>query len=137
MRDEKQQFPLFDNIEVNLNKNYNNFYLDDDENSCIDTVRRETDRHLTRYLKNYGDVALSRIDKERIKSEYRHRGTQTINSNLKRRDIMLNEEHNLSMPLLREMPKLTRNQFLNFPEMGTTRRKRKSDSLKQKWDVFY
>uniref|UniRef100_A0A0A1WF48 Uncharacterized protein n=1 Tax=Zeugodacus cucurbitae TaxID=28588 RepID=A0A0A1WF48_ZEUCU len=135
LSDEKPQLPAFDSIEIKLNKSDKYCYLDDDENSCIDSVRRETDRHLSRYLKNYGDVALLRIDKQRSKSESRHRGTQTINSNLKRRDIMLNEEHNLSMPLLREMPKMTRKQFLNFPEMVVTQRKRKIDCLKRKWEV--
>ncbi|XP_054082229.1 uncharacterized protein LOC105220240 isoform X6 [Zeugodacus cucurbitae] len=135
LSDEKPQLLAFDSIEIKLNKSDKYCYLDDDENSCIDSVRRETDRHLSRYLKNYGDVALLRIDKQRSKSESRHRGTQTINSNLKRRDIMLNEEHNLSMPLLREMPKMTRKQFLNFPEMVVTQRKRKIDCLKRKWEV--
>ncbi|XP_069962773.1 uncharacterized protein [Bactrocera oleae] len=127
--DEKPQVPHFDSIEVKY------VYLDEDESSCIDSVRHGTDNHLSRYLKNYGDVARWRIDKERGKSESRDYGIQTIDSNVKWRDVMLNEEHNLSMPLLREMPKITRKQILNYPEMGTTQRKRKIDCLKQKWEV--
>ncbi|XP_039969870.1 uncharacterized protein LOC120781705 isoform X3 [Bactrocera tryoni] len=127
--DEKPQVPHLDSIEVKC------FYLDEDENSCIDGVRHETDKHLSRYMKNYGDVARLRIDKECSKSESRHFGTQTINSNLKRRDIMLKEEHYLSMPLLREMPKMTRKQLLNCPEMDTAHRTRKLNCIKQKWEV--
>uniref|UniRef100_A0A034WH71 Uncharacterized protein n=2 Tax=Bactrocera dorsalis TaxID=27457 RepID=A0A034WH71_BACDO len=128
--DEKPQVPHLDSIEVK------NFYLDEDENSCIDSVRTETDKHLSRYMKNYGDVARLRIDKECSKSESRHCGTQTINSNLKRRDIMLKEEHNLSMPLLREMPKMTRKQLLNCPEIDTAHRRRKLNCIEQKWEVW-
>uniref|UniRef100_A0A0K8UKM3 Uncharacterized protein n=3 Tax=Bactrocera latifrons TaxID=174628 RepID=A0A0K8UKM3_BACLA len=127
--DEKPHVPHLDSIEVKY------FYLDEDENSSIDSVRHETDKHLSRYMKNYGDVARLWIDKECSKSESYHCVTQTINSNLKRRDIMLKEEHNLSMPLLREMPKMTRKQLLNCSEMDTAHRRRKLSCIKQKWEV--
>ncbi|XP_054741951.1 uncharacterized protein LOC129247075 [Anastrepha obliqua] len=104
------------------------FYFGNDANVSIDNVRRTVDKKIYQYLKNYDE-------KERNKNESRHRGTQTNNENMNRRDIMLHEEHNLSMPLLQEMPKMTRLEYINYAKLSTKQRKRKLDCLKQKCQI--
>ncbi|KAH8329128.1 hypothetical protein KR074_004312 [Drosophila pseudoananassae] len=114
------------------------FELDSADEQTVERVRRQTDQRLSRYLKNYGDLAAKHQHQqqqlERSKSESRNRGTQTLPQSLARRDVVLREAagHNLSMPLLREMPKMTRQ------ETGTTlagNGQRKMDNLKKRWEV--
>ncbi|XP_041674575.1 trichohyalin [Drosophila eugracilis] len=116
------------------------FDLDSADEQAVERVRRQTDQRLSRYLKNYGDLAtkqhqkVKQLELQRSKSESRHRGTQTTPQSLARRDVVLREAagHNLSMPLLREMPKMTRQ------ETGTPlaeNSQRKIDNLKKRWEV--
>ncbi|XP_053960446.1 LOW QUALITY PROTEIN: uncharacterized protein LOC128864721 [Anastrepha ludens] len=106
------------------------FYFGNDENVSIDNVRRTVDKKLYQYLKNYNE-------EERNKNESRHRGTQSNNENMNRRDIMLHEEHNLSIPLLQEMPKMTRLEYINYAKLSTKQRKRKLDCLEQKCQLIF
>ncbi|XP_030569761.1 uncharacterized protein LOC115769197 [Drosophila novamexicana] len=111
----------------------NSFELDSADEQAMERVRRQTDQRLSRYLKNYGDLA-AKQQHMRSKSESRHRGTQTTPQSLGRRDVVLHEAltQNLSMPLLREMPKMTRK------ETATTldgNRQQKMDNLKKRWEV--
>ncbi|EDW76100.2 uncharacterized protein Dwil_GK14847 [Drosophila willistoni] len=105
--------------------------VDSADEHAMERIRRQTDQRLSRYLKNYGDLASN----QRSKSESRHRGTQTTPQTIGRRDVVLREAvapHNLSMPLLREMPKMTRK------ETGmtlTSNNQRKIDHLKKRWEV--
>ncbi|KAH8266671.1 hypothetical protein KR018_009527 [Drosophila ironensis] len=116
------------------------FELDSADEHALARVRRQTDQRLSRYLRNYGDLAAKQQQKQhqqdlqRSKSESRHRGTQTTPQSLARRDVVLREAagHNLSMPLLREMPKMTRQ------ETGATltgNGPRRMDNLKKRWEV--
>ncbi|XP_001357326.3 uncharacterized protein [Drosophila pseudoobscura] len=119
--------------------------IDSADEQAMERVRRQTDKRLSRYLQNYGDLASKQqrklIKKEqeqlqlhRSKSESRHRGTQTMPQSLARRDVVLREApgHNLSMPLLREMPKMTRKETgATLPVNG----QRGIDSLKKRWEV--
>ncbi|KAH8404820.1 hypothetical protein KR222_004536 [Zaprionus bogoriensis] len=113
----------------------NSFELDSADEQAMERVRRQTDKRLSRYLKNYGDLAAKHQQQEqqqlaRSKSESRHCGTQTTPLSLRRRDVVLHEApaQNLSMPLLREMPKMTRKETT---ETG----QRKIDNLKKRWEV--
>ncbi|XP_017047954.1 uncharacterized protein LOC108092736 [Drosophila ficusphila] len=116
------------------------FELDSADEQAVERVRRQTDQRLSRYLKNYGDLATKQQQKlqqqelQRSKSESRHRGTQTMPQSLGRRDVVLRESagQNLSMPLLREMPKMTRQETgAPLAENG----QRKIDNLKKRWEV--
>ncbi|XP_070072082.1 uncharacterized protein [Drosophila takahashii] len=111
------------------------FELDSADEQAVERVRRQTDQRLSRYLKNYGDLATKQHQKvHRSKSDSRHRGTQTTPQSLARRDVVLREAagHNLSMPLLREMPKMTRQETgAPLAENG----QRKIDNLKKRWEV--
>ncbi|XP_044316143.1 uncharacterized protein LOC108053034 isoform X1 [Drosophila rhopaloa] len=116
------------------------FELDSADEQAVERVRRQTDQRLSRYLKNYGDLAtkqhqkLQQLELQRSKSESRHRGTQTTPQSLGRRDVVLREAagHNLSMPLLREMPKMTRQETgAPLAQNG----QRKMDNLKKRWEV--
>ncbi|KAH8263874.1 hypothetical protein KR038_008808 [Drosophila bunnanda] len=115
------------------------FELDSADEQSMERVRRQTDQRLSRYLRNYGDLATKQQEKQlelqRSKSDSRHRGTQTTPQSLARRDVVLREAagHNLSMPLLREMPKMTRQEttFATKSENG----QRKMDNLKKRWEV--
>ncbi|KAL9927029.1 uncharacterized protein ACN427_002054 isoform 2-T10 [Glossina fuscipes fuscipes] len=91
-------------------------------NLNIDVLRRDVDKRLTRYVKNYGDLAL------------KSRGTQTTTPDVRRdgRDVVLKSEQNLSIPLLREMPKMTRN------EAGDLFQKNNStqlENLNKRWEI--
>ncbi|EDW03184.1 uncharacterized protein LOC6562068 [Drosophila grimshawi] len=112
----------------------NSFELDSADEQAMERVRRQTDQRLSRYLKNYGDLASKQQQQLRSKSESRHRGTQTTPQSLSRRDVVLNETPtpNLSMPLLREMPKMTRKETAATP---AETRHRKMDNLKKRWEV--
>ncbi|KAH8412620.1 hypothetical protein KR009_003677 [Drosophila setifemur] len=116
------------------------FEVDSADEQAVERVRRQTDQRLSRYLKNYGDLAAKQQQKQQLlelqrsKSESRHRGTQTTPQSLARRDVVLREAagHNLSMPLLREMPKMTRQ------DTGTTlpgNGPRKIENLNKRWEV--
>ncbi|XP_043950252.1 uncharacterized protein LOC108032736 isoform X2 [Drosophila biarmipes] len=114
--------------------------IDSADEQAVERLRRQTDQRLSRYLKNYGDLAtkqqqkLQQMELQRSKSESRHRGTQTTPQSLARRDVVLREAagHNLSMPLLREMPKMTRQETgAPLAENG----QRKIDNLKKRWEV--
>ncbi|XP_052852133.1 uncharacterized protein LOC128262108 isoform X2 [Drosophila gunungcola] len=116
------------------------FELDSADEQAVERMRRQTDQRLSRYLKNYGDLAtkqhqkLQQLELQRSKSESRNRGTQTTPQSLARRDVVLREAagHNLSMPLLREMPKMTRQETgAALAENG----QRKMDNLKKRWEV--
>ncbi|XP_017026250.1 ciliary rootlet coiled-coil protein 2 isoform X1 [Drosophila kikkawai] len=115
------------------------FEMDSADEQSMERVRRQTDQRLSRYLRNYGDLATKQQQKQpelqRSKSDSRHRGTQTTPQSLARRDVVLREAagHNLSMPLLREMPKMTRQETTLAPlaENG----QRKMDNLKKRWEV--
>ncbi|XP_030377861.1 uncharacterized protein LOC115626608 [Scaptodrosophila lebanonensis] len=106
------------------------FELDSADEQAMERVRRQTDQRLSRYLKNYGDLANA---KQRSKSESHHRGTQTTPDSIGRRDIVLLESdtQNLSMPLLREMPKMTRKDTT----VMVSNSQRKIDNLKKRWEV--
>uniref|UniRef100_A0A1A9Z9E6 Uncharacterized protein n=1 Tax=Glossina pallidipes TaxID=7398 RepID=A0A1A9Z9E6_GLOPL len=90
-------------------------------NLNMDVLRRDVDKRLTRYVNNYGDLAL------------KSRGTQTTPDGRRDgRDVVLKSEQNLSIPLLREMPKMTRN------EAGDLFQKNKStqlENLNKRWEV--
>ncbi|SPP85811.1 uncharacterized protein LOC117588059 [Drosophila guanche] len=117
--------------------------VDSADEQAMERVRRQTDQRLSRYLQNYGDLASKQQKKlrkqdqlqlHRSKSESRHRGTQTTPQSLARRDVVLREApgHNLSMPLLREMPKMTRKETaVTLPGNG----QHNIDSLKKRWEV--
>nr|XP_036672011.1 uncharacterized protein LOC108021662 isoform X3 [Drosophila suzukii] len=114
--------------------------VDSADEQAVERLRRQTDQRLSRYLKNYGDLAtkqrqkLQQMELQRSKSESRHRGTQTTPQSLARRDVVLREAagHNLSMPLLREMPKMTRQETgAPLAENG----QRRIDNLKKRWEV--
>nr|NP_001285899.1 uncharacterized protein Dmel_CG7110, isoform C [Drosophila melanogaster]NP_609652.3 uncharacterized protein Dmel_CG7110, isoform B [Drosophila melanogaster]AAF53302.3 uncharacterized protein Dmel_CG7110, isoform B [Drosophila melanogaster]AHN54413.1 uncharacterized protein Dmel_CG7110, isoform C [Drosophila melanogaster] len=117
------------------------FELDSADEQAMERVRRQTDQRLSRYLKNYGDLAtkqqqkLKQSELHRSKSESRHRGTQTTPQSLARRDVVLREAAgpNLSMPLLREMPKMTR-QETGGP-LAENSGQRKIENLKKRWEV--
>ncbi|XP_046810567.1 repetitive organellar protein [Lucilia cuprina] len=89
---------------------------DDDKN--IEKLRRVTDKRLSRYLKNYGDLA------------YQTRGTQTTPTSTGRRDIVIQGEHSLSIPLMREMPKMTRIEAVKFKENS-----KELQDLQRRWDI--
>ncbi|XP_037806960.1 probable E3 ubiquitin-protein ligase bre1 isoform X2 [Lucilia sericata] len=89
---------------------------DDDKN--IEKLRRVTDKRLSRYLKNYGDLA------------YQTRGTQTTPTSTGRRDIVIQGEHSLSIPLMREMPKMTRMEAVKFKENS-----KELQDLQRRWDI--
>lgn len=110
--------------------------LDDDLN--IDKVRKETERRLSRYMKNYSDLART----SRSQSESHSRSTQTTPETSGRRDIVLQDANNLSMPLLREMPKMTRKECNKLAEESTYKHKinhgpTKIDNLKRRWEVLF
>ncbi|ALC39517.1 CG7110 [Drosophila busckii] len=118
----------------------NSFEIDSADEQSMERVRRQTDKRLSRYLENYGDLAvkqhqqqLQQLQLQRSKSESRHRGTQTTPQTLGRRDVVLHEAatQNLSMPLLREMPKMTRKDTTPTPSEG----KKHIDNLKKRWEV--
>ncbi|XP_023163904.2 uncharacterized protein LOC111594711 isoform X2 [Drosophila hydei] len=115
----------------------NSFELDSADEQAMKRVRRQTDQRLSRYLKNYGDLAVKQQQQLdlRSKSESRHRGTQTTPQSLGRRDIVLHETptQNLSMPLLREMPKMTRKE--SGITLDENRQHQKMDNLKKRWEV--
>ncbi|EDW13462.1 formin-J isoform X1 [Drosophila mojavensis] len=117
----------------------NSFEVDSADEQAMKRVRRQTDQRLSRYLKNYGDLALKQQQQQQLelrsKSESRHRGTQTTPQTLGRRDIVLHETptQNLSMPLLREMPKMTRKDAA--PTLDGNRQQQKMDNLKKRWEV--
>lgn len=84
----------------------------------IERLRRDTDKRLSRYLKNYGELA------------YQTRGTQTTPTSTGRRDVVIQGEHSLSIPLLREMPKMTRMEAVKFK--GNSK---ELEDLQRRWDV--
>lgn len=94
----------------------NNLIEDDDKN--IEKLRKDTDKRLSRYLRNYGDLA------------YQTRGTQTTPTGSGRRDIVLQGENSLSIPLLREMPKMTRVETNKLKENS-----KELENLRRRWDV--
>lgn len=117
----------------------NSFELDSADEQAMERVRRQTDKRLSRYLKNYGDLATKQQQQQqsRSKSESRHRGTQTTPLSLGRRDVVLHEtpaHPNLSMPLLREMPKMTRKETAARTALAESSQ-RKMDNLKKRWEV--
>lgn len=117
----------------------NSFELDSADEQAMERVRRQTDKRLSRYLKNYGDLATKQQQQQQLrsKSESRHRGTQTTPLSLGRRDVVLHEtpaHPNLSMPLLREMPKMTRKETSMRAAQGESGQ-RKIDNLKKRWEV--
>ena len=103
-----------------------------DANS-MEYVRKDTDNRLSRYFKNYGELAGGNFT-NRSRSEQRNRGTQTTPDTLRRRDTVLNGSQNLSMPLLREMPKMTRNESTR---LLLQQNQRKIDNLKRRWEVGF
>lgn len=117
----------------------NSFELDSADEQAMERVRRQTDKRLSRYLKNYGDLATKNQQQQlRSKSESRHRGTQTIPQSLGRRDVVMHESPahpNLSMPLLREMPRMTRKETSMRAAQGESSQ-RKMDNLKKRWEVY-
>ncbi|XP_062140274.1 uncharacterized protein LOC133848626 isoform X3 [Drosophila sulfurigaster albostrigata] len=125
---------LIDQLPVATSSANNSFELDSADEQAMERVRRQTDKRLSRYLKNYGDLASKHQQDVRSNSESRHRGTQTMPQSLGRRDVVLLEPptHNLSMPLLREMPKMTRKETGALPAEST---QRKMDNLKKRWEV--
>ncbi|KAH8273920.1 hypothetical protein KR044_003410 [Drosophila immigrans] len=125
---------LIDQLPVASNSANNSFELDSADEQAMERVRRQTDKRLSRYLKNYGDLASKHQQDVRSNSESRHRGTQTTPVSLGRRDVVLHEtpSQNLSMPLLREMPKMTRKETGTLQSEST---QRKMDNLKKRWEV--
>ena len=88
----------------------------DDKN--MEKLRKDIDKRLSRYLTNYGDLA------------YQTRSTQTTPTGSGRRDIVLQGEHSLSIPLLREMPKMTRMETNKLKENS-----KELEDLQRRWDV--
>lgn len=86
----------------------------------VERLRQDTDKKLVRYFKNYGDLA------------YQTRGTQTTPTTTGRRDIVLQGQHSLSIPLLREMPKMTRKETFK-PNMNS----KQMQDLQRRWDVIF
>ncbi|KAH8377393.1 hypothetical protein KR093_005285 [Drosophila rubida] len=125
---------LIDQLPVASNSANNSFEVDSADEQSMERVRRQTDKRLSRYLKNYGDLASKHQQDGRSNSESRHRGTQTTPLTLGRRDVVLHETttQNLSMPLLREMPKMTRKETTTLHAEST---QRKMDNLKKRWEV--
>lgn len=101
-----------------------------DDKIDFDRVRCETDKRLSRYMKNYGDLAM----KDKACSKLHNRSTQTIPDGTGRRDIVMVEENNLSMPLLREMPKMTRKETTSLAEKAANNR-RIMENLSRRWEV--
>ncbi|XP_034472272.1 uncharacterized protein LOC117780013 [Drosophila innubila] len=127
---------LIDQLPIASGSANNSFELDSTDEQAMERVRRQTDKRLSRYLKNYGDLASKHQQQQQLrsKSESRHRGTQTTPLSLGRRDVVLHEipTQNLSMPLLREMPKMTRK---GTGSTYTDSSQRKMDNLKKRWEV--
>lgn len=94
------------------------FDFDYDEMN-IERLRRDTDTRLSRYLKNYSELA------------FQSRGTQTTPNSTGRRDVVLRGEQSLSIPLLREMPRMTRK------DNAITKKSYSDDieNLKRRWEV--
>lgn len=94
-------------------------FLDSEEN--IDRLRRQTDKRLMGYFKNYGELTS------------KSRGTQTIPFTNDRRDVVLRGGNNFSIPILCDMPKMTRRE--------TTKRDKQIsnelENLKYRWDVSF
>ncbi|TMW52924.1 hypothetical protein DOY81_001957 [Sarcophaga bullata] len=86
----------------------------------IEKLRKDIDKRLSRYLRNYGDLA------------YQTRGTQTTPTGSGRRDIVLQGEQSLSIPLLREMPKMTRMETNKLKENS-----KELEDLQRRWDVWF
>lgn len=116
--DNKLKTPSVD--EKNISFYETDFFLNtsknDDKN--IERLRSDTDKRLSRYLKNYGDLA------------YQTRGTQTTPTTTGRRDVVIQGEHSLSIPLLREMPKMTRMETTKF-----NKNSKELEDLQRRWDV--
>lgn len=110
---EDKNISFYDKDDDYLNLSHND---DDDKN--IERLRRDTDKRLSRYLKNYGDLA------------YQTRGTQTTPTSSGRRDIVIHGEHSLSIPLMREMPKMTRQEAVKFKQHS-----KELENLQRRWDV--
>ncbi|KAL7740440.1 hypothetical protein ACLKA6_013233 [Drosophila palustris] len=127
---------LIDQLPIASGSANNSFDLDSTDEQAMERVRRQTDKRLSRYLKNYGDLASKHQQQQQLrsKSESRHRGTQTTPLSLGRRDVVLHETptQNLSMPLLREMPKMTRKETALTHDES---RHRNMDNLKKRWEV--
>ncbi|XP_055852976.1 uncharacterized protein LOC129916826 isoform X2 [Episyrphus balteatus] len=118
--------PYSMNIDRNsiFHHDYNHSKLYDDENS-IEEIRHQTDKQLSRYLKNYGDLACKGL---------RDRSTQTTPDSASRRDIVMVEENNLSMPLLREMPRMTRKES-NRQQAERKKKGTRIENLARRWEV--
>ncbi|XP_073839810.1 uncharacterized protein isoform X2 [Musca autumnalis] len=103
----------------NLQKsNYNtNIFIENEEN--IERLRRQTDKRLMGYFKNYGELAA------------KSRGTQTTPLTNARRDVVIRGGNNFSIPILCDMPKMTRRE--------TTKRDKQIsnelENLKYRWDI--
>ncbi|KAM7342074.1 uncharacterized protein ACRADG_009618 isoform 3-T4 [Cochliomyia hominivorax] len=108
---DEKTFNFYDKDDY-LNTSHN----DDDKN--IEKLRRDTDKRLSRYLKNYGDLA------------YQTRGTQTTPTSSGRRDTVIQGEHSLSIPLMREMPKMTRMEAVKFKHNS-----KELEDLQRRWDI--
>lgn len=123
---ERNRPPFSINIDRNsiFHQNYDRPKIYDDENN-IDKIRHQTDKQLSRYLKNYGDLACKGL---------RDRSTQTTPDSASRRDIVMVEENNLSMPLLREMPRMTRKES-NFLHSERQKKSTRIESLARRWEV--
>ncbi|XP_061387002.1 uncharacterized protein LOC133321946 [Musca vetustissima] len=117
-----------DDIEKPYAKNVNNLhkpehntdiFIESEEN--IERLRRQTDKRLMGYFKNYGELAS------------KSRGTQTTPMTTARRDIVLRGGNNFSIPILCDMPKMTRR------ETTTTKRDKQIsnelENLKYRWDI--
>uniref|UniRef100_A0A1A9VZS2 Uncharacterized protein n=1 Tax=Glossina brevipalpis TaxID=37001 RepID=A0A1A9VZS2_9MUSC len=106
-------------LPLNKKSNVNN-QKTSDINLNIEVLRRDVDKRLMRYVNNYGDLALQ------------SRGTQTTPDATGRRDVVLRNEHNLSIPLLREMPKMTRNEASDlFQKNNSTQ----LENLNKRWEI--
>ncbi|XP_019893773.2 uncharacterized protein LOC101889827 [Musca domestica] len=92
-------------------------FVDSEEN--IDRLRRQTDKRLMGYFKNYGELTS------------KSRGTQTIPFTSERRDVVIRGGNNFSIPILCDMPKMTRRE--------TTKRDKQIsnelENLKYRWDI--
>ncbi|XP_055905309.1 uncharacterized protein LOC129940836 isoform X2 [Eupeodes corollae] len=123
---ERSRPPFSINIDRNsiFHHDFDRSKLFDDENS-IEEIRYETDKQLSRYLKNYGDLACKAL---------RDRSTQTTPDSASRRDIVMVEENNLSMPLLREMPRMTRKES-NLQQAERKKKGTRIENLSRRWEV--
>ncbi|XP_037928279.1 uncharacterized protein LOC119662671 [Teleopsis dalmanni] len=113
-------------LPIIMNRNYSKLPSSDD---YIEGLCNETHKSLAHYHKSKGN--LERLYSQK-KIESNNRSTQTTPESRARRDVVLHEEFNISMPLIREMPKTTRR---NYKLKRSISLQRKMDNMIRKLDI--